>query len=74
LVATTANRRDVILFFLRGIAVLALVVSASLPIRAADPPAPLADEEYWRIISEFSERAGTFQSDNLLSNEPGCST
>ena len=54
---------------MRGIAILALVVSASLPIRAADQPAPLADADYWRIVSEFSERAGTFQSDNLLSNE-----
>jgi hypothetical protein len=29
----------------------------------------LGDEEFWRITQEFSERAGTFQSDNLLSNE-----
>src|SRR5215831_15891112 len=27
------------------------------------------DEEFWRITQDFSERAGTFQSDNLLSNE-----
>jgi hypothetical protein len=32
-------------------------------------PKALDDEEYWRITQEFSERAGTFQSDNLLSNE-----
>ncbi len=63
-----AKRRDAVAF-VRGIAILALVVAASLPIRAADPPAPLPDAEYWRIVSEFSERAGTFQSDNLLSNE-----
>jgi hypothetical protein len=68
LVATRAKRRDAGTL-VRGIAILALVVAASLPIRAADPPAPLADAEYWRIVSEFSERAGTFQSDNLLSNE-----
>jgi len=68
LVATNVRRPDTIAF-LRGIVVLALVVAASLPIRAADPPAPLPDAEYWRIVSEFSERAGTFQSDNLLSNE-----
>src|SRR5215475_9307599 len=29
----------------------------------------LGDEEFWRITQDFSERAGTFQSDNLLSNE-----
>ena len=68
MVATNVRRPDTITF-LRGIVVLALVVAASLPIRAADPPAPLPDAEYWRIVSEFSERAGTFQSDNLLSNE-----
>jgi hypothetical protein len=32
-------------------------------------PARLADEEYWRMVTGFSERAGTFPSDNLLSNE-----
>src|SRR5262245_29042897 len=32
-------------------------------------PKLLADEEFWRITQDFSERAGTFQSDNLLSNE-----
>src|SRR6185369_2405959 len=36
------------------------------------PPAvrgALTDDEYWRIAQDFSERPGTFQSDNLLSNE-----
>lgn len=32
-------------------------------------PSRLSDQEYWRIISEFSEPNGFFQSDNLLSNE-----
>ncbi len=32
-------------------------------------PSRLADEEFWRIVQQFSERAGTFPSDNLLSNE-----
>ncbi len=53
---------------LSACAILALVVASSLPLRA-DQAARLTDEEYWRIVSEFSERAGTFQSDNLLSNE-----
>jgi hypothetical protein len=29
----------------------------------------LDDQEFWRLVSSFSERPGTFQSDNLLSNE-----
>ena len=32
-------------------------------------PSQLADEEFWRIVTTFSERAGSFPSDNLLSNE-----
>jgi hypothetical protein len=37
---------------------------------AADAlPARLADQEYWRLVSDFSEPNGFFQSDNLLSNE-----
>src|SRR5262245_11355549 len=32
-------------------------------------PSRLEDEEFWRIVTNFSERAGTFPSDNLLSNE-----
>src|SRR6188474_3271193 len=40
-------------------------------LRAADNslPAGLADEDFWRMLTSFSERAGTFPSDNLLSNE-----
>jgi hypothetical protein len=29
----------------------------------------LSDQEYWRLIEEFSEPNGYFQSDNLVSNE-----
>jgi hypothetical protein len=36
---------------------------------AATAPKLVGDEEFWRITQDFSERAGTFQSDNLLSNE-----
>ena len=34
-------------------------------------PSRLADEDFWRMASDFSERSGSFQSDNLLSNERG---
>ncbi len=52
-------------------AILAIGIAAFVPLRAADSslPSKLGDEEFWRLVSEFSERAGTFQSDNLLSNE-----
>ena len=37
---------------------------------AADAlPDRVSDEDFWRMTTEFSERAGTFSSDNLLSNE-----
>jgi hypothetical protein len=40
------------------------------PRAAADGlPSRLTDEEFWRIVQGFSERAGTFPSDNLVSNE-----
>ena len=32
-------------------------------------PSRLADADFWRMVTSFSERAGTFPSDNLLSNE-----
>jgi hypothetical protein len=32
-------------------------------------PTSLGDTEFWRIVSEFSEPNGFFDSDNLLSNE-----
>ncbi len=41
--------------------------------RAAGPshtiPARLSDQEFWRLVSDMSEPAGYFQSDNLVSNE-----
>jgi hypothetical protein len=39
-------------------------------LRAADTiPAQLSDQEFWKLSAESSEPDGTFQSDNLLSNE-----
>ena len=32
-------------------------------------PARLTDQEFWGLVSEFSEPGGSFRSDNLLSNE-----
>src|SRR5882757_6900469 len=51
--------------------VLALLVSILVcAALAADTlPGRVSDEDFWRMATDFSERAGTFQSDNLLSNE-----
>jgi hypothetical protein len=35
----------------------------------ADLPARLSDQDYWKLINDFSEPGGYFRSDNLLSNE-----
>ena len=32
-------------------------------------PAQLTDQEFWRLVDDFSEPNGYFRSDNLLSNE-----
>jgi hypothetical protein len=32
-------------------------------------PTKVSDQEYWKMVSEFSEPDGSFRSDNLLSNE-----
>jgi len=55
-------------------AVLALVLAAphAAPVAraaAASLTATIDDAEFWRMVSDFSERPGAFQSDNLLSNE-----
>ena len=63
-------------FVLLAAAILAACIG-SLPlvpagggIRGAESlPAKLSDQEFWRLVSEFSEPNGTFRSDNLLSNE-----
>ncbi len=32
-------------------------------------PARLTDQEFWTLVTDFSEQDGSFRSDNLLSNE-----
>ena len=39
------------------------------PDAADNLPTRLNDEEFWRMISDFSEAGGFFRSDNFLSNE-----
>lgn len=53
--------------------VLALLVAGpATPLRglaAADIPARLSDQEFWRLSEELSEPDGTFRSENMISNE-----
>jgi hypothetical protein len=50
---------------------LACVVPAARPVGAAADtlPARLTDQEFWKLVEDFSEPNGYFRSDNLLSNE-----
>lgn len=41
------------------------------PVRTAELPSRLTDQEFWRIATDFSEPNGYFRSDNLTSNELG---
>ncbi len=58
------NRRS--FFKLSG--VLAAIGLLALP-AAAQLPARLTDQEFWKIASDYSETDGTFHSENLVSNE-----
>jgi hypothetical protein len=51
--------------------VLTFALVSSFPVRPAAESlsARIADQEYWRLISDLSEPNGFFRSDNLLSNE-----
>src|SRR5439155_11573868 len=56
---------------------LAILLSAALFYIGAPPAVPdtlperLSNQEFWRMINEFSEASGYFRSDNFLSNEAG---
>ena len=44
----------------------------TLPFRAAETlPARLADDTFWKMVTEFSEAGGYFRFENFLSNELG---
>jgi hypothetical protein len=53
-------------------AVLLAALAMPTPRAAAvgvDVPARLTDQDFWRLVTDFSEPNGFFRSDNLLSNE-----
>ena len=55
------------------LALLLVAAGLSAPsgpgLSAAELPARLSDQEFWRIIDTFSEPSGTFHSENFVSNE-----
>jgi hypothetical protein len=65
------TRRRLLLLSAHVLAACAVWLLAAPAARATGDGLPsfLADDEYWRIVTGFSERPGTFPSDNLLSNE-----
>src|SRR5262252_5840519 len=64
------TRRSVRFIFAFGLAVL-LYGCGPPPAVPERLPALLADQEFWSLITEFSEPGGSFPSDNFLSNESG---
>jgi hypothetical protein len=64
------TRRRFLLLSASILAVLIASLPAAVPaISAESLPPRLANQEFWKFVSENSEPSGTFHSDNLLSNE-----
>jgi len=64
------RRRQLVAATLVFVASLGLVTKPAVVGAAADTlPDRLTDQEFWKIIEDFSEPNGYFRSDNLLSNE-----
>lgn len=56
--------------FRLSVAALAIGLVSAVHTRAAPAlPSTLSDRDYWTLIEAFSEPAGAFPSDNLVSNE-----
>jgi hypothetical protein len=53
---------------LRCILILTLIASRLAALHAAELPTTLTDQEFWRIVTEFSEAGGSFQAE-YMSNE-----
>ena len=49
--------------------VCVLFVATALVTATSPAPDRLSDDEFWRIVSTFSENGGSFHSDNFTSNE-----
>jgi len=62
------------LFLVRALVVAVAAWTAAWPARptatrAIPLPERLSDQEFWKIITDYSEPSGTFHSENLVSNE-----
>src|SRR5215813_8856688 len=67
------TRRSVRFIFVFGLAILLYGCGPppAVPEIPETLPALLTDQEFWSLITEFSEPGGYFPSDNFLSNEAG---
>jgi hypothetical protein len=54
--------------FIHLSALLLAITILALP-AAGQLPARLTDQEFWKLVTDFSESDGTFHSENLVSNE-----
>src|SRR5437773_3657135 len=63
------RRAIILLIFLTGAAGLGGGAGPLVLAPAADLPAQLADRDFWKMSTEWSEPNGFFRSDNLTSNE-----
>src|SRR2546423_5581353 len=61
----TRSRRHAVTFA----AAVGLWLAAGRSVVGQALPARVSDEEFWRMVSEFSEPGGFFRSDNFVSNE-----
>jgi hypothetical protein len=66
----TMRKRSFLLFLSSFLALALLSSSANCAgSTAAKLPSKLANNDFWKLVSDFSEPSGTFHSENLVSNE-----
>src|SRR5512132_4621986 len=64
-----ASTQTEVMRLARLYALYVLTALALAPRSGAQVPARLADSTFWRLMNEYSEPAGTFRSENFVSNE-----
>ena len=48
---------------------LCFLIAVTTSAQVSALPAELTDQEFWRLITEFSEPSGPYTGDNWISNE-----